>query len=496
MPRKREGSLAYKNSTGWNARVWVTLKSEDGTVRTERRWVKLGTYDRDVAQRKLERLVAGLASGEIVADGVKREATRSESVEEAARSWCKQRKAEGVSMDELQLFEDYVFEAIGAMPVISVKKGNIKSLLRAVNAMGRSKQTVVHVRLLLLRFFKGLEKDEVIPNNPVRLVELGDVGRLKVDTRPFTIPTDEEIAMVFGSPEVDVEAKLIILVARTLGGARAKEVNRWSWEMVDTEAFATCKLARAKGEDQEHGHVQDFVIPEVLRPFLRAWWEGHGQPVSGPVFPVARGKRKGEARSRTNYAVRVRRAFWKAGCRRKELHKDTDHSRKLNFHSTGRRAFVSALAASGTNEQTAMALAHHADSRVHKRYQLAQIREVPIAALPVVDTAAASDWAPAVAKRSKRSPVGAHGTPIFSERDTGFEPATSSLGSTPTTAQRRELSEEVESCGLEEEIADPACSGVLPHEKARAGSFSREPEKHEADAKGLGGGQPGEVVWH
>jgi hypothetical protein len=72
---------------------------------------------------------------------------------------------------------------------------------------------------------------------------------------------------------------------------------------------------------------------------------------------------------------------------RPELFADTPHSRKTDFQSR-RREYVSALATSGANEQTAMALAHHSDSKVHRRYQIAQIRRVPDAALPQLDAAA------------------------------------------------------------------------------------------------------------
>jgi hypothetical protein len=51
------------------------------------------------------------------------------------------------------------------------------------NAKGLAKESIAHLRRLLSRFFKSLEKDEIIAANPVRLVELGDVGRMKQDTR-------------------------------------------------------------------------------------------------------------------------------------------------------------------------------------------------------------------------------------------------------------------------------------------------------------------------
>jgi integrase len=423
MARARTGTLIYKRTTGWNARVWTVVRAADGTERDERRWVPLETQDKDLAKRKLAKIVGMLASGELVADAARAEAVRVDTVEVSAREWCKRRKASGIEMADTELgyFVHHVFKEIGPMLVTDVRKANVKGVLQAAITKGMSEGTIGHLRRMLSRFFKSLEVDEIIPSNPVRLVELKDLGRMKKDKRPFTLPTDAEVTATFESPAVDIEIKIVILVARMLGGQRGAEVNRWTWEMIDRRSFASCVIQRAKGDD-----VQALTVPETLRPFLRAWWEGNGAPASGPVFPVARGLRRGEARGKTSYAARVRRAFWNAGQRRPELHEDTPHSRPLNFHTMGRRAFVSALAASGANEQTAMALAHHADSRVHKRYQLGQIVDVPVAALPALGTATPAGWVTAVSKRSRRSELSV-------ERDTRFELATSSLGSWHST---------------------------------------------------------------
>jgi hypothetical protein len=215
----------------------------------------------------------------------------------------------------------------------------------------------------------------------------------------------------------------------------------------------------------------------VLRPFLRAWWEGKGCPSWGPVFPVARGQRTGEARGKSSYALRVRRAFLKAGATRHELHHDTPTSRKLNFHSTGRRAFSTALAKSGVNEQTAMALTHHADSRVHNRYVGELAREVPASALPSLGSATPAGWATAVSKRSKRSPV-------TMERDTGFEPATSSLGSSQASLQSGAVITLAPWSWVERALRVPPCFGVSLREKSPAGSYTGDSLVH-----------PGEMVW-
>ena len=55
-------------------------------------------------------------------------------------------------------------------------------------------------------------------------------------------------------------------------------------------------------------------LPEVVRPFMRAWWEQAGCPTSGPVFPVRQGARAGQRKARMNsYAERLRRDLFRAG---------------------------------------------------------------------------------------------------------------------------------------------------------------------------------------
>ena len=82
MPRARTGSLAYKRTTGWNARVWVPVKSLDETVGEERRWVPLDTHDEDLAKRKMAKIVALIATGEYSIDEMKRTAVRVQTCRE------------------------------------------------------------------------------------------------------------------------------------------------------------------------------------------------------------------------------------------------------------------------------------------------------------------------------------------------------------------------------------------------------------------------------
>jgi hypothetical protein len=209
-----------------------------------------------------------------------------------------------------------------------------------------------------------------------------------------------------------------VLFARTLGGARACEATRLDWGMLDRETFAKCIIARGKTRA-----FQALIVPDMLRPFLRAWWNAAGQPETGPVFPVRRGPRKGRQRATSLFAPRFRRALLKAGVTRHEVHKDTAYSRRTDFH-TLRREYVSALASANVNEQTAMALASHSSSAVHKRYQLAQINALPASALPLFNADIANSIGCRPANSNRRAvqvPVTMSGTPDSNRRHSAWE---------------------------------------------------------------------------
>ena len=396
MARKREGTFEVR-ADGWWARVTLDV---DG--KTRRPWMRLGTFDKEKAKRMVAKVLREAERGRIVSD-LQAVAESPETLIEALRRWCGERETAGVAMarTELGYVEHHVavHEDLASLPVVDVRRAHCVALLdRASKATGQktgrvlSRETIAHLRRLLVRFFNHLEALEVVPSNPMRQVKVP--AHVKTDKRPRTPLTDGEYQALLAAPvtfeptkktgkpstpEIEFfEVKVMAFVARTLGGARAAECLRWTWDMIDRETFTTCQLARAKT-----GEVQALEFPEVLRPFVQGWWLASGRPDAGPVFPVSRGERKGEARGKSNLAGRFRRALLRADVTRHELHADTAHSKRTDFH-TLRRDYVSGLARSGTNEQTAMALAHHADSQVHKRYNLAQIKAVPVAALPQI----------------------------------------------------------------------------------------------------------------
>jgi integrase len=406
MPRARTGTLVPPAADGiWRARV--TKQHPDGSI--SRPLYSLGTTDKSLARRKLARLVALVESGAGVLDAA--EATGApERVKDYAEAWLKKREAEGVGMAlrERRNLDRYVLEAIGYLPVCDIRPPHVRGILDDALARGLRRNSLAHIRGVMHRLFRAALEDEIVEHNPVAAVRTPKTREVRKER---AILTDDEFTRFVGCPEVDLELRMLSLVARCEGGMRTGDLNQWDWTMIDRAHFAECFIPRAKTRTP-----QRLAIPDVLSPFLRAWWERAGKPESGPVFPARRGKRAGEFRSALglSFAKRLRRDLFRAGVHRlapievpamrpgirtdlgrrpkgtkpapdprDPLYFETATTLPVDFHSF-RRAFNTALAEAGVNVQHAMHLASHSDAKVHARYVMSTkaMRMVPDAALP------------------------------------------------------------------------------------------------------------------
>ncbi len=364
-------------------RARFTVDGPDGT--TSRPVYSLGTTDRALARRKLAKTNAILARGGDVADalGV---VDAPERVRDYAEGWLQGREARGLAKAPLErgTLKNYILDAIGPLPLGDVTPSHVRSILDDAVSKGLKRATVEQVRGVLHRLLDDAWRAEVIESNPVARVKMPTMREVKKER---TILLDEEFARFVGCPDIDLELRMLALVARCEGGMRAGDLNAWDWTMIDRAHFAACFVPRSKT-----GTPQALAVPDVLSPFLRAWWERAGKPESGPVFPSRKGKRAGEARkSSSGFAERLRRDLLRAGVYRmpprevvREVRKgrgkntrtvrefepnaadplycETATTLPVDWHSF-RRAFSSALADAGVNVQHAMHLAAHSDPR-------------------------------------------------------------------------------------------------------------------------------------
>jgi integrase len=414
MPRTRTGTLVPPSKDGlWKARV--TKVHEDGT--TSRPLYSLGTTDKALARRKLGKLVAALDAGGDSLDATE-SANAPESVGEYANAWLAKREAQRIvsASDERMYFDRHVRSAIGRLPVCDVRPSHVRGILDEAAAKGLRRATVAHIRGVMNRIFRAALEDEITEHNPVAAVR---VPKMREVRKERAILTDEEFATFIGCPEINLELRMLSLVARCEGGMRTGDLNRWDWTQIERVHFAECIVPRAKT-----GTPQVLAIPDTLSPFLRAWWERAGKPESGPVFPARAGKRAGGFRAPAghSYARRLRQALFCAGIwrmppvqipatkpgmrsdlgklaegtklapnPRDPLYFETATTLPVDFHSF-RRAFASALAEAGVNVQQAMHLAGHTSHLVHQRYVMRTLamRSIPEAALPRLRRSAAS----------------------------------------------------------------------------------------------------------
>jgi integrase len=308
---------------------------------------------------------------------------------------------------ERRNLELYCLAAIGKLPLRDVRALHIRGILDEAIAQGRKRATVAHIHGVLRRVFSSALADELVEHNPAAAVR---VPKMRAVRKERAILTDTELGKFIACGGVDLELRMLSLVARCEGGMRTGDLHRWDWSQIDRVSFTECIVPRAKT-----GTPQVLAIPGTLAPFLRAWWERGGRPESGPVFPARTGKRAGqEKRPLTSYATRLRRGLLCVracnACRpsrsprrtqgrapisastrqgkiapnpRDPLYFETATTLPVDFHSF-RRAFASALAEAGVNVQHAMHLTAHSDPRVLARYVMrtTAMRLIPEAVIP------------------------------------------------------------------------------------------------------------------
>ncbi len=425
MARPRKGTLIWRETKGWCARVTMEVEGE-----TIRRMVELGTRDKAVARRKLARLLAEPSAprtGEEVAS-----VRAEESVSDYAEAWLDGREGRtGYGRTERQLFRDYWQAEIGPMALGAVRPADIRNVLkdcaegRTLSQRGErlTAETMRRIRGVIFRLFKAAMKDEIVTRNPAEVVSVSDVAG-EDEKKDRAILTDDEIRLLLASPVVDLEMKMLVLLSRSIGGMRTGDLNTLDWSAFGP-GFATCKVPRRK--TRKRRKAQELDVPAQVRPFLVAWWEHHGRPSTGLVFPVRKGKRAGEAKVYgTSYAFRLRRdlrralgvEWWDAeaerwqrkpeaeySARERELFVGTDDTLPVDMHSC-RRAYATALAHAGAQAPQLQALGGWSDPKVAQGYvRAATIRSAPPAALPDVDAGVLAGALPKPRRGARKTSV-------------------------------------------------------------------------------------------
>jgi hypothetical protein len=285
--RPRTAQLVRNAGGKVGGRVTRTIDGE-----TVRKRVQLETTDDAVARIKLRRLARD-TSAPVTA------ATACETfLEEAERIGALRVQAGKVRAgDELGKLRLHAGPLLG-MPVTSVTSDDINTVLDAAQAAGKSKNTVKNIKVAISVVFAALVRDRASPvkNNPARGASLPAYEKKLKKIRAVLEDPELFLYLDFTHPipfhQIAVfQRQVMSAVARCLGGQRTNDLHASRWEqfVIAEGGFPSALVVRTKGKQLER-----MVVPPVLRPFLRAWWEQQGKPMTGLFFPTLRGERVGQ----------------------------------------------------------------------------------------------------------------------------------------------------------------------------------------------------------
>lgn len=424
MANKLTGQMRFVDGE-WRVRLSVYA----GPGKRTRQWYALGTADEKIAEAKAAKLIdelrldahnraARAPTMPAEAHGLPTAGARpAERFASYARAWHARRAGEGIAFAESETIylEKHVLPVklllgdpaatFGELLLPDVRPRHVKLVLERARDLPVAQQTIRHIRGTIARVLSAAVEDELVQDNVARKVATPKPkDRAASARRTRVVLLDAEIDQLFACHQVALELRIMCLASRTEGGMRTRDITAWLWEMIDTSKFASCIVPRTKTLAP-----QQLEIPDVLRGPLKAWWVSQGSPKSGHVFPVTKGKRKGEARRTrgVSFAKRLRRALMMAGLKRHAcehpevcatprkpccsafptdpLFAATPGTLPVDFHSF-RRAFKTGLAEAGVATEHAMLLSGSSDPRTHARYVVSTpaMRLIPAAALPTL----------------------------------------------------------------------------------------------------------------
>ncbi|HEY3493345.1 MAG TPA: hypothetical protein VGK73_01610 [Polyangiaceae bacterium] len=386
-----------------NKRTWIgRIKFGDGTRSPS---VDLLTDDEATAQRVYDQWFD---------TGTPPDAGGKQPFAVAAEQFIQDQLAAGIpaAKDRATRLRSFAIPRIGHVQVRELKKHHVAGVLDAMADAGLLAGYILKMRSDISRLLARLARRGAIEHNVALGLELGE--HVETDDRPRVILTDDEIVR-FRRRGFASELDMMALFARDLGGHRTSDLHAADWEDFDTVAWRTCKVRRPK-TDPKTGRRRRLEragksratrayekvthgIPATVKGPLIAWWEAHGCPTAGPVFPLRRGPNAGKRKTGKgiSYAQPLRDALWSEGIVRPlpgyeravgderrnfcALQVDTDETRAVDFHSF-RRAYVTALADAGASMQDALDLTGHTVATTSHGYRGARLIETPAGALP------------------------------------------------------------------------------------------------------------------
>jgi integrase len=373
--------------------------------------------------------------------GITRPAPKAPSPEGTVSAWFeefrKARAARGLTSvaDDQSRFTNHVEPVIGVLKMAEVARTDVERLVRTldekVQAGELSWKTAQNTWTLVSKMFSESVRSKVPAlrvrdSNPCADVTGPDRGARKA--KVYLFPS--ELEQLLACPDVPVRWRRMVAVAVYLG-VRAGELDALSWDDVDLahgivhvhRAADRSKPGETKATKTES--ARRFRIEPALLPLLKAMRKEAGD-AGGPIFPPLK---------LTGRSEKLRMFMRRAKLKRAELYASDETRKALGWHDL-RATCATWLAVRGEEPLKIMQRLGHRNFNTTMLYvrEAEQLREgfgEPFAALP----AALLKPAPAGRFRSEFRSGGQNLMKFSknSERDTGLEPVTPSLGSSCST---------------------------------------------------------------
>jgi hypothetical protein len=275
------------------ARVTLTIDGE-----RVRRRVQLETSDPAVASVKIERLQS--------TDHSRPPLPRPDTFREVSAVVLAAREARGLCRIDVErgraLLHVYPFvgklrsQPFGDRALSTITADAVTELLEAKRDEGYAFEQVKKIRAGMKYVFEH-HKLSVMAHAPMPPFQAALKKQRAV--------ASDEVLLTYLSWEHPIERfrvgvrmrQAMSAVSRCIGGQRTNDLHVATWEdnlMVPERgehSFEEVWVPRTKGQAP-----QLLETPEGVRPMLRRWWEQSERPRKGPVFPLLRGERAGQAR--------------------------------------------------------------------------------------------------------------------------------------------------------------------------------------------------------
>lgn len=372
MSRKRSKRPHGMGSIYRRGACWVIRYREGGRRRTER------FEDRDVAERVLKRITAGLSREDV---GLKSDDRDVPLLSALADTWLERRKeTHRAAADDKSRWKLHLGPFFGGHRPGDIDKALIRRFVELKLAAKLSSTTVGHCVRLLSTFFTDLVEQGYASENPVRDLPRATKRLIRSAHDPKDTPflkTKEDIRGVFLAL---AEPYSVMFAVGVMAGLRTGEVIALSWSDVDLAArrihvrqqVQNGRLCELKDNESRVAPIVDSLLLTLQQWHLRTGGVG---PLFRPKYP-RRGGRPALGRAPMfirPHTLNERLAKALEACGLQSLETGEDHAeapkaQRLTWYRSTRHTMASHWVLDGRSMERLRLILGHEDLSTTMRY--------------------------------------------------------------------------------------------------------------------------------